>query len=243
MKTLKLMMVVIASVVFTLTSCEKGDTGPVGSQGEQGVRGEKGDKGDKGDPGATGARGATGATGATGTTGPKGDKGDPGATGPRGATGATGATGPRGATGATGAKGDPGNANVLLYEFGSQTFTSALSLDISVSRQVVDNSMILVYYNPAVEDATAWFQAPGLGSAGNYQTRYFIYQLTASPSVYRLGLRTLTVNGASSYPSSLTFRKIKVIFAEASQVFSLQASGQLDLSDYQSVKEALGIRD
>lgn len=213
------MMATIALVVFTLTGCEKGDTGPAGPQGEQGVRGEKGDKGDKGDPGATGPRGATGATGATG---------------PRGATGATGAKGD---------KGDPGNANVRLYEFGLHTFTGALDLDISVSRQVVDNSMILVYYNPVPEAVTAWFQAPGLGASGNYQTRYFIYQNTASPSVYRLGIRTLTVNGQSSYASPLTFRKIKVIFAEASQIFSLQASGQLDLADYQSVKEALGIRD
>lgn len=103
--------------------------------------------------------------------------------------------------------------------------------------------MILVYYNPVPEAATAWFQAPGLGSSGHYQVRYFIYQINSSPSSYRLGIRTLSSDGTTSYGVSLTFRKIKVVFAEASQILAAQASGQLDLSNYQSVKETLGIRD
>lgn len=148
-----------------------------------------------------------------------------------------------GEKGEKGEKGDIGNANVQLFEFGSKTFTSTLDLDLSVSRQTVDNSMILVYYNPAPEAATAWFQAPGLGSSGNYQVRYFIYQLTSSPSVYRLGIRTLRADGTASYNTPLTFQKIKVIFAEASSVLTAQARGQLDLSDYQSVKSTFGIRD
>ncbi len=88
-------LVVLASLVFCLSACEKGDTGPLGPQGEQGVAGEKGDKGDRGE---AGARGATGA---------KGDRGE---------TGARGATGP---------KGETGNANVLssTYTFNRTAIT------------------------------------------------------------------------------------------------------------------------
>lgn len=237
MKIFKLMMLVSGLIVFTLTGCEKGDTGPIGPEGEQGVQGEKGDKGDKGD------RGETGATGPRGATGAKGDKGDVGATGPRGATGAQGPAGPRGATGAKGDKGDDGNANVVLYEFGSRTFTNSLDLDLFVSRALVDNSMVLVYYNPSNEVETAWFASPGLGSSAKYQTRYFIYQNSTSPSVYRLGIRAIKPDVFEEYGLPLTFRKIKVIFAEASTILSAQASGQLDLENYQSVKQALRIQD
>lgn len=219
MKRLKSMAFAVAFAVVAFISCEKGEDGPIGPQGERGAQGE---------------RGVTGATGANG------------ATGPRGATGATGSNGPTGATGArgaTGAKGDAGNANVLLYEFGVQTFTYELELNISVSREIVDKSMVLVYYNPGNEAQTAWFQSPGLGSSGDYQTRYFIYQLSSSSNIYRLGLRALQPDGTAPYGTPLTFRKIKVIFAEASQIFSAQASGQLDLSNYESVKQTLGLRD
>ncbi|WP_262246609.1 hypothetical protein [Parapedobacter soli] len=102
--------------------------------------------------------------------------------------------------------------------------------------------MVLVYYNPIPEAATAWFASPGLGSSGNYQTRYFIYQVGVSPSsVYRLGIRALRPDGSNVYGLPLTFRKIRVIFAEASTVLSAQASGQLDLENYESVKQALRI--
>src|SRR5690606_38034763 len=153
MKTFRLMMITAGLIAFTLGSCEKGDTGPIGPQGEQGTQGVKGDKGDKGSKGDKGDKGDRGATGATGATGPRG---------------ATGATGPRGATGAKGDKGDDGNANVVLYEFGSHTFTNVLELDLSVSRAIVDNSMVVVYYNPSNEVETAWFASPGFGASAKY---------------------------------------------------------------------------
>lgn len=154
--------------------------------------------------------------------------------GPRGAIGPAGPQGP---------KGDPGNANVVLYEFGQYTFTNTLNLDLSVSRQTVDNSLLLVYYNPVPEDQTAWYAVPGLGASFNYQTRYFIYQISTSPSIYRLAIRTIRFDGSAVYGSAVTFRKIRVIFAEASSVISAQANGQIALDNYQSVKAALNIID
>ncbi len=215
MNYVKYLWVVILSV--GLISCGKdGPGGPIGPRGERGEQGVQGEKGEQGDQGARGAQG------------PQGERGPQGA---------------RGAQGPQGERGPMGNANVLLYEFGSHTFTNSLELDLSVSREIVDNSMILVYYNPAVEAATAWFASPGLGSSGNYQTRYFIYQLSASPSVYRLGIRTLKPDGSAPYGLPLTFRKIKVVFAEASSIFAAQANGSIDLNDYQSVKKFLHIID
>lgn len=169
-----------------------------------------------------------------------------GSTGPEGLTGAQGEQGPQGPQGEEGPQGpsgEDGNANVLLYEFGEQTFTNVLSLQLSVSRETVDNSLILVYYNPSNEASTSWYAIPGLGSGGNYQTRYFIYQSSTDPSVYTLSMRTLEPDGSGLYGSQVTFTKIKVIFAEASSIISAKAKSQLDLRDYNAVKAYYGIPD
>src|SRR5690606_20637546 len=130
-----------------------------------------------------------------------------------------------------------------LYEFGPNTFTNLLELDLTISQETVDNSMVLVYYNPTTESTTAWFPSPGVGSAGNYSTRYFIYKLSSAPDVYRLGIRSLLPDGSANYGSSLTFRKIKVIFAEASTIVTAQVEEQLELQDYQQVKAFYGLAD
>lgn len=174
------------------------------------------------------AKGEMGPEGPNGEQGPKGDKGD---------AGTDGTVGPQGP------KGDVGNANVILYEFGPRTFTNELDLELSVSRRTVDNSMILVYYNPAIEDPTSWFASPGYGSSANYQTRYFIYQLTQSPSIYRLGLRVLKADGSGAYGAPLSFRKMRIIFAEASSVISARKEKRIDLRNYMSVKEAFQLSD
>src|SRR5690606_26213043 len=128
MNYVKYLWVVILSA--GLISCGKdGPEGPIGPRGERGEQGVQGEKGEQGDQGARGAQGQLG------------ERGPQGAQGPQGA---------RGAQGPQGERGPMGNANVLLYEFGSHTFTNSLDLDLSVSREIVDNSMILVYYNPAV---------------------------------------------------------------------------------------------
>ncbi len=158
-----------------------------------------------------------------------------------GIDGIDGIDGEQGPQGPQGPAGESGNANVLLYEFGSYTFTDELNLQLTVSQETVDNSMILVYYNPGNEVPTAWFPSPGLGSNGHYMTRYFIYRLNSEE--YRLGIRVLTPDGSLPYGIPLTFRKIKVVFAEASTVLAAQAEGQLELGDYQQVKEFYGLVD
>lgn len=164
-------------------------------------------------------------------------KGDVGAQGERGEQGEKGGNGEKGT------KGDNGNANVVLYEFGKQTFTGALNLQLPVSKATVDKSLVLVYYNPEFEVATAWYACPGLGSSGFYQTRFFIYQTKASPSTYQLSIKTTNIGSTSTYGSALTFNKIKVIFAEASSTIKADANGSLDLQNYQSVKAVLNLKD
>lgn len=246
MKSYRIILIAIGVVAFSLAACTKGDVGPQGPLGEQGIQGAAGDKGDRGATGATGAKGDKGdrgATGATGATGARGATGAQGPVGPRGATGATGATGPRGATGATGPKGDNGNANVVLYEFGALTINGSLEVDLLVSKETVDNSLILVYYNPASEAASSWYPVPGLGPGASYQTRYFIYQTGTSPSRYRLSIRTQEANGIAAYVIPTALRKVKVLFAEASSIITAKANGTVDLKNYESVKAALRIQD
>ena len=159
-----------------------------------------------------------------------------GPTGPEGQQGPAGPQGVAGPEGPQGPAGQDGNANVILFEFGEHTFTNSLNLQLDISRETVDNSLLLVYYNPASESQSSWYQMPGMGPGGSYHTRYFIFQSTVSPSVYTLGIRTVKADG-SAHGSSVTYRKIRVIFAEASAIFS----GKINFDDYYAVMEYFGL--
>jgi hypothetical protein len=166
----------------------------------------------------------------------KGDTGPAGAAGPAGATGATGAAGPQGVA---------GNANVITYTYASQTFTGLLNLTLTnISQGRVDSSLVLVYFNPSDQAATAWYPCPGLGSNGAYDTRYLIYQTGTSPSTYTVALRTMTLAGAA-YTTAVTFAKVRVILASSSSILTGGRSSQpaVDLSDYNAVKKYYNIAD
>ncbi|MFC4874929.1 hypothetical protein [Negadavirga shengliensis] len=191
-----------------------GEEGPMGLPGEQGLQGEQGPQGPPGEQGAAG---------------PQGEQGEQGPQGPPGETGPQGPQGPAG---------EDGNANVVLYEFGEQVFTNSLNLQLTISREQVDSSLMLVYYNPLSEALTAWYQMPGMGPGGSYHTRYFIFQSNDSPSVYTLGIRTVNANG-SAYGIAVTYRKIKVLFAEASLIIN----AKVDWGDYEAVKSYFELED
>jgi hypothetical protein len=153
-------------------------------------------------------------------------------------------SGCKGDTGPAGLDGLDGNANVTVYNFGSQTTTAGtFSYIVNVGQVTVDNSLILVYYNPSTEAATAWYQAPGLGSTGAYMTRYFIFQTNLTPSQYTTTIRLLTPDGAATFTTSTTFTKVKIILAPASQIVPLIVSGRLDLADYEAVRSYLGFAE
>ena len=161
--------------------------------------------------------------------------------GPAGAQGAQGAQGPQGAQGATGPQGVPGNANVVLYNFTSRTFTTSTSYQIAIDPGKVDSSIVLAYYNPSPEVATAWYPIPGLGNSGFFQSRSFIYQTATSPSVYSLTVRLVNANGIGDYGTQVTWTKTRVFFIEATHITTVREMSPPDVNDYYAVCRYYGI--
>ncbi|WP_199417121.1 hypothetical protein [Chitinophaga silvatica] len=169
----------------------------------------------------------------------EGPQGPAGPAGPNGATGATGATGPTGPQGAT------GNANVVMYTFGSKTFTGLYNYALGNLRtSFVDSCLILAYYVPSTEGQTTWYQIGGLASGALYDTRGFIYQTSTSPSQYAYSARLVTVGSSASYPNSVTFTKFKVILAPASTIIAgARGANHPDFNDYKATLEFFGLKD
>ncbi len=150
----------------------------------------------------------------------------------------------KGSDGPTGPAGPMGNADVRMFKFGPATTTSGwfvYTLD-TLSQGYVDSCMILSYCNPSNEDSTAWYPIPGMCAEGAYMTRSFLYRNQIEPHNYLFNVRLLTPNGTSTYTASVTFNKLKVIFAPASTMISLTKSGQVNTADYYSVMNALRLQ-
>ena len=148
--------------------------------------------------------------------------------------------------GDTGPAGADGNADVNAFTFGPVTFTGTTNLKLTgLTQGRIDSSLILVYYNPVPEAATSWYPAPGLGSGANYETRYFIYQTGTNPVEYTLSLRLMNTGTAISYPTQVTFTKIKVFIVPASKITPGGRTGNtkqpVDLNNYYDVCRFYGI--
>jgi len=158
MKT-KILMILLALIIFGAGSCKKGDTGPIGPEGE------KGDKGDKGDVGATGQKGADGSMFYSGTVVPAATLGKVGdfyfrtntydLYGPKTAAGWGKATNIKGEDGKDGRNGTNGT-NGTNGKDGSQ-FLSGTSIPAATLGKVGDfyfNTAQMVLYGP--KSATGW---------------------------------------------------------------------------------------
>lgn len=149
-----------------------------------------------------------------------------------------------GEDGSTGPRGRDGNANVVVFEFGTRTTTSGnFNYDFPASQGLVDSSLVLAYYNPSVEAPTAWYPIPGLGSGGTYMTRGMWFQVTPDPSTYRYRAFLLTPSGSATYTSSVTWTKFKIILAPASEIIPLASIGLLDTNDYRAVRDYFGLEE
>lgn len=176
----------------------------------------------------------TSCEGPEGPEGPQGPKGDTGTPGTPGATGPQGPAGPQGVM---------GNANVVLYEYGSMTFTSSVSyLLTNITQGRMDSSILLCYYNPSTEAPSAWFSVPGPGSSGTYITRNFWWQSSTDPSTYTMTVRTHTWTGTLN-TASKTFTKFRIFVVLASAIVSPEVKSEVDLNDYHSVCKFLGIKE
>ena len=148
--------------------------------------------------------------------------------------------------GEDGAQGPTGNANVTVYNYPTQTTASgSLNYTLTISKEKLDSSLLLVYYNPSTEAASAWYPVPGLGASATYQTRYFIYQTATTPnSEYTLSVRLTQPASGSPYAGPVTFTKLKVVIAPASQVLTGgRMAAPYDVNDYYSVKNYFGLED
>lgn len=145
--------------------------------------------------------------------------------------------------GDAGPAGKDGNANVTVYNFGTRTFTSSLNFTVNVSQGKMDSSMLLVYYNPEAEAASAWYPAPGGGSGGLYNTRILTFQSAPEPSQYTVALRVVTPAGAV-YATPLTFRKTRIFIVPANVVINgARQAPPVDLNDYRAVVKYYGIEE
>lgn len=169
--------------------------------------------------------------------------GDRGPVGPEGPQGPAGPGGPTGPGGPAGPQGPTGNANVALYEFGSRSFTGSTNYVVpGITPEQMDASFVLIYFNPSTEVETAWYQVPGIGPGASYETRYFTFQTSTSPSEYTFGVRTLNVGASTSYGTQVTWRKLRIFVVPATTITMLMEHGpRLDLADYAAVAEALAL--
>jgi hypothetical protein len=173
----------------------------------------------------------------TSCEGPEGPEGPQGLKGDKGDTGATGQQGPAGPQGVS------GNANVVLYEYGSMTFSSSVEyLLTEITQGRVDSSIMLSFYNPDTEDPTAWYAVPGASSSGEYITRNFWFQSGLDPSTYTMGVRTHNWDGSANTDSK-TWTKFRIFVVLASAIVTPEVKSELDLNDYHAVCKFLGIKE
>lgn len=219
------------TVIFALTficisfiSCSKdGGDGAQGSQGPQGPQGPAGVQGPPGAVGATGPAGSNGSTGATGSAGPQGSQGP---------------------QGPQGIQGVPGNANVKLFTYGSNTFSFSTSYTIpGLTQADMDKSIVLAYYSIS---STLWYPMPGIGSGGFYELRYYWDKSVSGGTIFNIRLYNL--NG-TNYTNSITFTAVKIFIIQASAVTNLSANKTdlikllpFDTKDYNAVSAYYGVQ-
>lgn len=166
-------------------------------------------------------------------------------TGPQGPAGAQGEQGTKGDKGDKGPQGIPGNANVTLYQYGTRTFTGLTSYDLSnISSGMIDSSLILAYYNPSSEVATAWYPIPGLGNSGLFEARCFLYQTGTAPSTYSFQVRLSLPGGSAAYGTAVTWTKTRLFLIKASEELAGGRTKPLpDYNNYHQVCRYYGIQE
>jgi hypothetical protein len=165
--------------------------------------------------------------------------------GPAGAQGEQGVKGDKGDKGDQGPQGVQGNANVILYDYGSRTFAGLTTYTLSnISSGRIDSSFTVAYYNPSLEVATAWYPIPGLGNSGFFETRCFLYQTRTSPSTYSFEVRLTLPGGSGSYSTSVTWTKTRIFLIKASQELPGGRRKPLpDYNNYHQVCRYYGVRE
>jgi hypothetical protein len=137
--------------------------------------------------------------------------------------------------------GKDGNANVMIYTFGSKTSSGGsinYSLPAEVTQARLDSSVVLAYYNPSNELPEVWYSVPGIGSGGYYHVRSFWYN-TSNPV---FGVRIMTPAGAI-YNTAVTFTKFRIVIIPASQITVLSIRPEEQYPDYHTLMDKIGCND
>jgi hypothetical protein len=149
-------------------------------------------------------------------------------------------SGEDGATGPAGPAGKNGNANVIAFQYPSQTATGLFNYYFDASQGMVDSCLVLGYYVPS-NLPTFWYAVPGLGPSSSYMTRFSLNPGgTANQWLYQVQLRT--PDGTGNYTTSTTFTKFKIFLVPPSTITILTSRG-LDLSDYNAVAKYLNLSE
>lgn len=103
-----------------------------------------------------------------------------------------------------------GLPNIYLFEFSGLTMTNSLSLQLEISRTIVDNSLLYVYYNMSVENSTMWTPIYGFNNTGTYMFRSYIWN-SSPPNIYTYVIRSHNWNGTLNNTSK-TFSRFRIYF-------------------------------
>lgn len=147
--------------------------------------------------------------------------------------GPVGPQGPTGLTGATGAAGQNGISGAIAYEFTNKVLPFNVNLPVTFAS--IDSSIVLVYYKDAGANYT-WYQAPGLGRAGEYQTRYFI----DGTSVLGLYMSLYNPDGSTYTGNAITFSKVKLVLVPHAMFGKKE---NVDYSDYKATMKYYGLAE
>jgi hypothetical protein len=143
-------------------------------------------------------------------------------------------SGKDGATGPAGPAGKDGNANVIVFDFPSQTTaTGTVYYDFPATEALVDSSVVLAYFqSPLVSNS--WYPVPGVGPNASFQTRSYWYPLNAATQRYYLKLVTMA---GDAYTTSTTISRMRIYLVPASTLVTITSRGLLDVSDFNAVRE------
>jgi len=101
-------------------------------------------------------------------------------------------------------------ADVYLFEFENQTFTTYLRLHLpGITQEILDSSILFCKYIPNGEDSSANYFIPGPGSLGTLVYRC-AWILHADETVHQCAISAHAWNTGAMNSSLKTFAKIKI---------------------------------
>jgi hypothetical protein len=155
----------------------------------------------------------------------------------KGDAGPAGKNGTDGTDGTDGTNGSGSSDDMRLFYFGPDSLTSTIvykdyPFDSTVTHNLIDSSLILVYY----KISNNWYPSPGIGPY--FQTDWVIIE---NGNKQRLQFQIYSLNGNpyTSFPAY--FERIKVIMLPSAEYSGHRYTGTFD--DYHKTLKSLQMQD